>query len=736
MANPVDESTPDARLPAWTRVLRLARKELREILRDRRTIITLIAMPVLLYPLMSVVFKQFNLAAAVTGEGGPAYHIAVVTDAEGIAFLQRLDVGKRALRRARAAMTEVKPPEDPSKLGTPKKRVPPPQVKLFREQDEPRNAEEREAILEGLKEKLRENKYDLIVVIPGIVPENNLAKGGPKEDRALRCQIISMSNSATAQQALTYVETVFAAANEANLKQRLGVPVEPHVLVLSVQRETVQAEGGSGIVSLAALVPLILILMTITGAVYPAIDLTAGERERGTLEILVAAPVARFELLCAKYITVVTVAILTAVVNLVCMTVTIVGTGLGPALFPEGLSFLLLGQIFALLLLFACFFSAILLCLTSFARSFKEAQAYLIPLMLASLAPGVMAMMPGLKLEGVMRVLPLVNIILMARDLFESGVELFTGFIVVLTTILYALAALSLAARVFGSESVLYSEQSGWSDLFRRPDHPQPAATIPMALWCLALMVPLQFSMVAILQAIGEIPPLTIMLIGMPINLLLFGCLPAVFVLLGRVQFTSGFGLQSQDLRTAFVGLTSGLILGLSLWPLELAVLSATGLSAQMENRYGEILQSFRAARESLGWGVLALVIIPAVLEEFFFRGMLYGALERRFHPLVTIAVCGLLFGLTHVVLGGAIGMERLIPSAILGLILSAVRWRSGSIWPCLLLHVCHNSILLIVGIKSPGTMDSIPWYVLAGGAAGTGFATALLWFRGSAARP
>src|SRR5207245_5142566 len=73
---------------------------------------------------------------------------------------------------------------------------------------------------------------------------------------------------------------------------------------------------------LAVLVPLLLILMTMTGAVYPAIDLTAGERERGTLEMLMATPVSRVALLGAKYAAVLTVAILTALMNLLMMTVT------------------------------------------------------------------------------------------------------------------------------------------------------------------------------------------------------------------------------------------------------------------------------------------------------------------------------------------------------------------------------------------------------------------------------
>jgi sodium transport system permease protein len=483
------------------------------------------------------------------------------------------------------------------------------------------------------------------------------------------------------------------------------------------------------LISLAALVPLVLILMTITGAVYPAIDLTAGERERGTLEILVAAPVPRFELLAAKYISVVTVAVLNAIVNLVCMTITVKFSDVsGLVAGLEGMTALLLAQIFALLLLFAAFFSAVLLCLTSFARSFKEAQAYLIPLMLASLGPGIMAMMPGLKLEGVLSVLPLVNIVLMARDLFEGGVDPVNGAIVVLSTLLYALAALGLAARVFGAESVLYSEQSSWSDLLRRPDEPQKTASIPAMLWCLALMVPIQFSLFAFLRSLAP-PPIVSIFLGIAVNLLLFGLLPALFIILGRVELRTGLGLTMPRLAA----LLAGVLLGASLWPLELWLLEHGGVSKVLEERFGTVLESFREARASLGWGVLAIVIVPALLEEIFFRGLLFNALKARCGAGVTVGVSGLLFGLTHVILEPALGLERLVPSALLGLILGAVCWYSGSLWPSLIQHVCHNAILLGIGLNEPGSTPAIRWQWLVGGAFGTALGGLLLWQWGRA---
>src|SRR5207244_12107567 len=130
-----------------------------------------------------------------------------------------------------------------------------------------------------------------------------------------------------------------------------------------------------------------------------------------------------------------------------------------------------------------------LLAVCSFVRSFKEAQAYLIPLMLVALTPGLAALMPGLELEGPLAVAPLVNIVLLARDLFEGTARAGTAAVVVLTTLLYALAAIGLAARVFGAEAVLSSEQSGWGGLLRRPDEPGAAGTPAAALPCLALVV-------------------------------------------------------------------------------------------------------------------------------------------------------------------------------------------------------------------------------------------------------
>lgn len=678
------------------RVGRLARKELSEILRDRRTIVTLVAMPLLLYPVLSVAFMQFYTLSQSSPEKATEYNLGFASGKEAEVFFIRVQQGEAVLRdQADPAKPRPKTPKLNSFLG---------------------DAEE-------LKKALAEGGIDARVSLPGAADAIP-----PNRDQLLHGSVEYPANSAPALGLVAYLERVLTAADRYDLETRLNLPGVPHrTRILTLQRQPIAAVEADSSMSLASLVPLVLILMTITGAVYPAIDLTAGERERGTLEILVAAPVPRFELLSAKYLAVVAVAVLTALVNLVSMALTLLWTGLGRQLFPEGLSPLLFVELFGLLLLFAAFFAAVLLSITSFARSFKEAQAYLIPLMLASLAPGVAGLTPGLKLEGAWPTVPLVNIVLLARDLMNGQADLFAAGIVVVTTALYAGAALSLAARVFGAESVLYSEQSGWADLWRRPAEPRDTASLPAALWCLALMIPLRFALGWLLPVLlGEVPMVQILAI-VALSVFLFVGLPALVALQSRVRPITGFRLMPPRVGAV----AAGLLLGGSLWPFVLSYLAWAHSAEWLQQVLGNAASGIQTARESLGLLVLLAFVVPAVCEEIFFRGFLFQSMRQHVGPLPTILITSALFGLTHMILGGPVGIYQLLPSTILGVILGIVCWRSGSIWPGLLLHALHNALLFYVGDSDMAKRNEIEplWYLL--GAAGIALATLMLAFVG-----
>jgi sodium transport system permease protein len=693
------EPGPPSTGDALGRLLRLVRKELSEVLRDRRTIITLVFMPLLLYPLLSIAFQQVAAASlldsaqlmkkktALGGKDAVAEFRVGFESREDFAKLDRILMEGENYRRAEEAQRakEARRAEEGRGAEEPK-----------RERKQLASHPWESSLVENLEEALENNKIDVGLRLKREAAVARRPRPGLPEktykSKEVEIEIVGLAESGVSQRAEEALERRIYWFQQLMLEQRLDEDDPDSSIVLAhVDRTLLTRPGGGAVISLPALVPLILILMTITGAVYPAIDTTAGERERGTLEMLVAAPVPRLGLLFAKYVTVVAVAVLTGVVNLIGMVVTLKFSGLESEVIKGGLSIEVLIQVVALLVLFALFFSALLLSITSFARSFKEAQAFLIPLMLVSLAPGIIGILPGIKLEKWYVVTPLVNIVLLGRDLFEGQAEAGTAILVVLVTLVYAAAAIALAARVFGAESVLYSEQSGWGDLFRRPEEEQATASVAAALWCLALMIPIHYVAQGTIAVIGvaNLPSGAVLLIIMTLlNVLLFFALPAYAAWLGRIRPGSGFALR----RAGLAPLALALLLGVCLWP---GVLWA--LERMYEQYYVgvEQLQGGSSPLEAQ-WPPLLVfaVVLSAVVEEFFFRGFLFTALARVMPGVATVLLTALLFGLLHVVMGGALGTFRFWPSAFMGLLLGFLRLASGSVWPGMLLHALHNTFL------------------------------------------
>jgi sodium transport system permease protein len=132
--------------------------------------------------------------------------------------------------------------------------------------------------------------------------------------------------------------------------------------------------------------------------------------------------------------------------------------------------------------------------------------------------------------------------------------------------------------------------------------------------------------------------------------------------------------------------------------------------------------------QSAVGPLLLLTTITAAVTEELFFRGYLFAALRMRSGPLVAIGVTALLFGVAHVFLGGALGLERLLPSTLLGLVLGLVCWVSGSVLPGMLLHVVYNTALVVLLLAGWSNRDDVPWQWVAAGACGTAVGVGLLW--------
>jgi ABC-2 type transport system permease protein/sodium transport system permease protein len=142
---------------------------------------------------------------------------------------------------------------------------------------------------------------------------------------------------------------------------------------------------------------------------------------------------------------------------------------------------------------------------------------------------------------------------------------------------------------------------------------------------------------------------------------------------------------------------------------------------------------------------LLALAVIPAVFEEAFFRGYLFGALRKSTTAGTAIVVSALAFGLFHAVIPNPLASERLLSSTLIGLLLGWIRWRTGSVLPGMLLHVCHNALLVVLGYYQPELAargigvsegDHLPFVWTAVGSLVTGVGLGLIWGSGLPRKP
>lgn len=257
--------------------------------------------------------------------------------------------------------------------------------------------------------------------------------------------------------------TVQARLAERNLPANLLKPFD-------VARENVAPPERVGGTIIGGLIPYVLILLCFSGAMYPALDLTAGEKERGTMETILCSPVGRTELVLGKFLMVLTGSLSTIALAMLAAAVTIPLGGMlirsagvaGPAQASASSASLLaidpMGVMasFALVLPVAVLFAAVLFTLALFAKSYKEAQSTVSPLIIIVLLPAMGAMMPGVELNAKLALVPLLNVALASKELVSGVFHWHYLALIFGSTCVYAGAALALAVRMFQRESVMF----------------------------------------------------------------------------------------------------------------------------------------------------------------------------------------------------------------------------------------------------------------------------------------
>ena len=270
------------------------------------------------------------------------------------------------------------------------------------------------------------------------------------------------------------VEGFFRNLREKTVTQRLADRGLPASLVkpFEVRRENVAPPEKVGGNIIGGVIPYLIIIMCFTGAMYPAIDLTAGEKERGTMETLLCSPVRRVNIVLGKFFMVMTASVTTMVLSLVSMGLSVVvgGSMLGasaaksaqaaaggkaagviPFIDPAGI----LG-VFAMVLPVAVLFAAVLLAVALFAKSYKEAQSYVSPLIIVIIMPAVLGMLPGIELTAKTALVPILNLSLVCKEML-SGVWHWQYIALIFgSTTLYAGVALAFCVRMFNREDVIF----------------------------------------------------------------------------------------------------------------------------------------------------------------------------------------------------------------------------------------------------------------------------------------
>jgi sodium transport system permease protein len=206
--------------------------------------------------------------------------------------------------------------------------------------------------------------------------------------------------------------------------------------------------------------PYLFIIFCFLGSMYPAIDLAAGEKERGTLETLLTSPASRLEILLGKFGVVVLTGLITAAVAMLGLYLGIVQVKEIPAeLLRTVLGILELRSIallLSLLLPLTVFFAAILLSLSIFAKSYKEAQSIISPMMIVIIVPAFLGLMPGMTLSTTTALIPILNVSLATKAIIAGTISPMILAEVYVSLIVFAGASLYVCAKIFGREGTIF----------------------------------------------------------------------------------------------------------------------------------------------------------------------------------------------------------------------------------------------------------------------------------------
>ena len=431
----------------WTTIRLLYLSELRSALRERSVLINGILIPLLMYPLMMWVMFSGVLFVTARFESFASRVEIAGLPAEHRGILERLD------EDGRTEIAEVDAPP----------------------------AGAAAAYREGIENRLLAGELDAALIFE--------ASGDPPGNAAV--SLLSNGSSDQSRTARGRLERALSDERAAWLDRIAGRHglAETEWQVFDVRSNNLATGREMGQFVMGMMIPLFFVIMIANGCLYPAIDSTAGERERNTWETTSTLATRRIHIVTAKYLYVATMGTVAGALNAAAMVVSF-RSFLGP-LFARlgggdgsGLAFELPWGSLPVLLLTAVLLGALIgaamMILAAFARTFKEGQSMVTPLYLLVIFPVVVLNDPSLEFTPPLAAIPVVNVVLLLRQAIAGNLLWLQLGITVLANAAAIAACLWLASRVLRVEEVATGAFEG--NLFkflrqrfgRRPEEARP----------------------------------------------------------------------------------------------------------------------------------------------------------------------------------------------------------------------------------------------------------------------
>jgi len=628
----------------WNNVKLVFIKEIIDILRDKRTLFIMTILPILLYPVMmigSIMLMQMQ-QEKMNSETSVVAVIGAEFAPEVMALIEGPSKKKESNADSDADDPDKSEEDNDQKDGDSKKNND--SEKESRYDRILKNLELKHELSfhDGLKEQLLDKEVGIVIEFPEKFKE--ILESGSQEDvEALKVKVWFDSNTDKSVMLKDSISNKIEQYKNSVLKGKLDqakIPIaflDEGVTLKDVGAEKAVFKGAGGAL-LAKMLAFMLVTMSLTGAFYPAIDISAGEKERGTMETLLITPIPRVDLVLGKYFTVFTLAVITALLNLGSMGLSfaaipqMLGEGAAES-FSFGTNVLVFVYMIIVLIPLVALFSALSLALSTFARSFKEGQNYLNPLIMMAMVPSMAVMFPGFEMTTTICFIPVLSAALLFRELFANNFELTHILLTFSATFIYSVIAIQWTASLFDREEVLFreSEDINWKFWIKKG----LKRSVPSGFEALFV-----YSIVLVLFFFGStrVDPKTVtlwQLVGVMLALHYVAVLgvPLLMTKLFNVSWKKTLHLvlppKWSIIRSLpFIVSSIVLVRTVLVWKMGQGMMSEPEEVQRTDELIGILIKDYF-------WvALLMIAITPAITEELLCRGFVLSSFERAFGRL------------------------------------------------------------------------------------------------------